>query len=182
MTLLGGKDLPEWEQGVRQGGNMDIPAMTKNLLDYKKVMDKYGVKFVLFFGTLLGLVRQQGFIKYDTDVDVLVFSEDYLPWLKAKAELKELGFVISDNVPLHDEHCIRDGEKIEMWWCDDVRDEVVYNNQIRFKNDLIFPTQDIEFLGQKFLIPNSSEKILEMIYGSTWKEPNPNTKGSAYIA
>ena len=180
--ILGDDTYPPWEQGVRQGGLMNIEVMSKNLLEYKEILDKHNVRFVLFFGTLLGLIRENAFISYDTDIDVLVFWDDYLSWLKAKAELRERGFKVIDDKPIHDEHVIREGEKIEMWWMGEIKDEYVYNNLIRFHKDLIFPCLTIEFLGKEFLIPNKSKQLLSMIYGKDWMIPNEHTKGCSYEA
>ena len=44
--------------------------ITKLLLDTKLVLDKYGVKFWLDHGTLLGAVREDGFIPWERDVDL----------------------------------------------------------------------------------------------------------------
>ena len=37
----------EWQNGVRQGGTMNIRAMNENLLAIKTVLDKYKIPFVL---------------------------------------------------------------------------------------------------------------------------------------
>jgi lipopolysaccharide cholinephosphotransferase len=180
--ILGDDTYPPWEQGVRQGGLMNIEVMSNNLLEYKEILDKNNVRFVLFFGTLLGVIRTQSFISYDTDIDVIVFWDDYLNWLKAKAELRERGFKVIDDRPIHDEHVIRDGEKIEMWWTGEVRDQYVYNNAVRFDKELLFPLTTINFLGKDFLIPSKSIILLEMIYGKDWMIPNEHTKGCSYEA
>ena len=48
------------------------------VLDYfDKMMTENGYSYSLAFGTLLGAVREKGFIKHDADIDVFMWIEDY---------------------------------------------------------------------------------------------------------
>lgn len=52
------------------------------------ICDKYNLKYYAYWGTLLGLVRHQGFIPWDDDLDIAMKKEDYLTLLEvAKKEL-----------------------------------------------------------------------------------------------
>lgn len=51
----------------------------KTLQTFDKVMTDNGFKYSLAFGTMLGAVREKGFIKHDADIDVYVWIENYSP-------------------------------------------------------------------------------------------------------
>lgn len=54
----------------------------KALEVFDSVMTENGFKYSLAFGTLLGAVREKGFIKHDADIDVFMWIEDYKSTLK----------------------------------------------------------------------------------------------------
>lgn len=56
------------------------------LLQFSKVCKKYGLKYYLIGGTLLGAVRHKGLIPWDDDIDVGMPRSDYEEFLKLNKE------------------------------------------------------------------------------------------------
>lgn len=181
---MGDPVLP-WTRGMRpKGSNMDIAAMTKNMLDFKEAMDKANIPFILIFGTLLGAIRDKGLIPYDYDADVACYADDHLKMLSVIRELTKKGFHIPDKneIPLHDHFFIRDSERLDVWWFDKIDEDWVYDNRVRYASHFFDEPQFIDFLGTKFLAPHNPLDFLDITYGPDWKTPyHINDPRSDYI-
>ena len=58
------------------------------------VLEKHNLKYVLYYGTLLGAIRHQGFIPWDDDIDIAMPRSDYEKFKEiAKYELDDKYFV-----------------------------------------------------------------------------------------
>ncbi len=47
------------------------------LAKFDQVCREYNLTYFVFYGTLLGAARHQGFIPWDDDIDVVLFRDDY---------------------------------------------------------------------------------------------------------
>jgi len=172
-----------WEQGVRWRGFMNKTVMSKNLLDFKKIMDKYNVPFVLIYGTLLGVVRNNDFISNDTDVDVACFFHTNLHnennMIFVKKEMSQLGFDIVNNdcMPYNWDVFIRNGEKIEIWWYQKIDKEWIFNNIYRYPEQYFDRLDTVSFLGKNFKVPYNRLIWLELTYGLDWRIPVSKDSG-----
>lgn len=63
------------------------------LLEFDRVCKKYGLKYFLTAGSLLGAVRHGGFIPWDDDLDVIMPRTDYEKFLTLKDEFAEPYFL-----------------------------------------------------------------------------------------
>lgn len=52
------------------------------LLDIDKVCKKHNIEYYLYYGSVLGAVRHDGFIPWDDDIDIALKYDDYLKLLK----------------------------------------------------------------------------------------------------
>ena len=53
-------------------------VMLEMLKELDRICKKYGISYFLYWGTLLGAIRHNGFIPWDDDLDVGVMRKDYL--------------------------------------------------------------------------------------------------------
>ena len=64
------------------------------LKDIDRLCRKYGIRYFLYCGTLLGCIRHQGFIPWDDDADIMMPLKDYYRFRQlAEKELQERYFL-----------------------------------------------------------------------------------------
>lgn len=143
-----------------------------NLKDLAVVLEKHGIPLCPCFGTLLGIIRDNDFIDWDEDIDLMVLSEDKEELLDSFWDLREIGFdVIRQDRCYHTISVMRNGEYIDFNIMDSVSPELRtdYGGGFFFEKHL---TDLIEwdFMGLKVMIPKDYEEYLSFMYGD-WRTP-----------
>ena len=153
------------------------PVISKeNLLDFKTVMDKHKIHYGLWFGTLLGAIRENGFIEHDEDTDIFVLEEEREKVFNALYDFEEIGLKV---VRYQDK-----GEIISFMRNDEYIDIYFYskalNQRVTVDNGIdgkyLESTEMIDFLGTQFPIPNHPKEVVKILYGENWHIPIKNSK------
>lgn len=71
------------------------------LKKFDEIMTSINTPYVLAFGTMLGAIREKGFIKHDLDIDVIIWYEDYTPELIET--LKKYGFRLTHQFSIEND-------------------------------------------------------------------------------
>jgi phosphorylcholine metabolism protein LicD len=146
------------QRKLRDLSNRRICA--QNLLDIKKVCDKYDKPFFLMFGTLLGAIRDKEFIRTDTDTDIGFFLESKKGFYKVVQELATMDFELirtSNEDKLVT--LLRDDEYVDFCFFS--------KGDLPFKNLIEYP-----FIGSTFFVPENYEYVLGELYGDWHKVDN----------
>jgi len=151
------------------------PVVSKNnLLDFKAVMDKHNIHYGLWFGTLLGAIREKGFIAHDEDTDVFMLSEDREKVLNVLSDFEDIGL----KVIRYEESLLsfmRDDDYIDIYFY-----KKSFNQRIMFDNGIdekyLESTKNIDFLGAEFPVSQNPEEALEILYGKDWRIPLEGSK------
>lgn len=71
---------------------MNINNSLKNLEIIFEILDEMKVEYFIFFGTLLGIIRNKNLIEHDTDTDIFIKSISILQVNYLSERLSRLGF------------------------------------------------------------------------------------------
>ncbi len=150
----------------------------ENLELFYPIMQDSGLSYGLFFGTLLGAVREANFIAHDEDTDLYVFDEDKeaVKALMPKFRAVGLEMVRYEDFMIS---LMRKDEYIDLYFFKKIKhlgQKPVRKNYYswEFDADLMENQEDFEFLGMNFPVPANPEHMLEVIYGANWRTPIEN--------
>lgn len=147
------------------------------------VREKHGYDAFVIYGTLLGLVRENGFIGHDIDFDAAYVSR-HRDGPSAAAELRDIAFTLIDAG--FDVECRRTALHVHDPSDHRVRIDL-FDLFFNESGELSFPfgiagtgviseaswrgVMDAELAGHPVRAPVDAEMLVEHIYGSSWRTP-----------
>lgn len=147
----------------------------ENLLLLQKICNAGNVNFLLYYGTLLGAIREKDFITHDEDIDLAFKLEDMSRLLDLLFELRKNGFEVVRYERRGFMSIMRKGEYIDLYFFG------IYpkNTNKRYcardvlPKEFIEDTQTIEFKGATFKTCANPIEFLKLYYGKDWNTPVP---------
>ena len=152
-----------------------------------KKFDSLGIDYFICFGTLLGAIRENDFIKHDDDLEFGVFSDQYysqLAWkfdeigfkkqyryYLADSSIKNEGFVEKySNGQIHFDLFVYSRSTDNIWCWSYLKDEsnVLTAIKLQWPNSGL---QRIIFQGLEVPVPRNPKGFLEALYGKGWSKP-----------
>lgn len=154
------------------------PAIAaKRLKEVKRIFDDQSIVFWLGSGTCLGYIRENRFIPWDDEIDTAsvigMHGLDEETIYRMGSVFEENGFYsrISSNPQYMSVAFIKDGIRTD-WTCHRIVDGgAIEFPGVKLPLHLFTQLKEIEFIGQKFLVPNPPEEYLELKYGPEWRTP-----------
>lgn len=155
------------------------------LEDVIRALGNAGVAAFPAYGTLLGAVRQGGFIAHDTDADVAYVSDLDHPVDIARESFR-LQRVLEDHGHETTRHSAG-GFKVQVRAADgtvrglDVFAGALVDGHLMLMGELytpyerswLLPLRTVELEGRSFPAPADPERLLATIYGESWRVPDP---------
>ena len=164
-------------------------------------MKEGGIQYTLAFGTLLGAVREKGFIKHDFDIDVAVWATDYSSVLQSVLFKHDFRlshrYTVENGKLAREETYSLNGVSIDIFFFYPAIDQYPYccdflnhfgpesfvDSTRQYSKHMIarriqLPlSHDIKYVSFDRLvlpIPTNSTEILSFRYGPDYMTPNPN--------
>ena len=170
------------------------------LSEFDKALISNGIPYYVMFGTLLGTIREKGFIKHDLDIDTCIWNKDYSDKiqsiLEANGFIRVRHFLIEDGKLGREETYTKDGVDIDIFYIynDDDRgpytcDFLSYDPNIdiyqsmnlygrvtsrRLYLPFSYTFERAPFESIEVNIPKNSHNVLEARYGKNYMIPDPS--------
>lgn len=173
MVQLSKQLNTEWQSAV-----MDLYASVRRI-----VAEVHGYDLFLTFGTLLGAVREGGYIGHDNDFDVAFISRES-EGPAAAAELVAIARTLLDRgyrveavgSCLHVVDAAQPKYRIDVFHtyfdaAGELRHPFGYAGTTPVTREGWAGTREISFSGDRALVPRGAEELLAALYGDDWRQP-----------
>ena len=177
MASGNGSDQAAMEYTLKYNPPMDLVVIERNLKEVKQILDGLGVVFILGSGTCLGAIRDKGLIPWDDDVDLVSvigvngLAEESIDG--ALGAFRDSGYYVRENygTTAISHSIIKENGRVD-WSCTYIIDDTLYTYPgIPLPANLFTQPKEIEFLGERFFVPNPPEEYLRLKYGAEGMVP-----------
>lgn len=154
-------------------------------------MDEGGFKYTLAFGSILGAIREHGFIKHDIDIDTAMWIDDFSP--EVVTTLEKAGFTwlfcnMVDEGRLGREDTFEyQGVRIDIFYfypaidtypycCDFLKPEKEGDHFLARRIEVPYTRgrKKTRFEDMEVYIPENAEEICTFRYGPNYMTPDPD--------
>ena len=160
-----------------------------------KILVENSIEYCIAYGTLLGFVREGGFLRHDDDIDLFVNINDVSDMAHTVRLIEEGGFVFKHVLMFRDkvlyytfEH---KGISVDLFsYSKDAANDKLYTYSVYTDTDAHY--EDINQNGWctitlplikgfvletkdkiNYMVPSNGEQLLEAYYGKSWRCPDP---------
>lgn len=161
------------------------------LSKFDECMRANKLRYTLAFGSILGAIREKGFIKHDLDIDTFMWIEDFSP--KIIESLQEYGFTWLYNYSIDNDKYGREdtfsykGVNIDIFYiypkineypyCCDFVSEDERKKHERLPRRIELPISKerkmVKFETLDLYVPANAEEFCEFRYGPNYMTPDP---------
>jgi lipopolysaccharide cholinephosphotransferase len=164
---------------VRDRTPEELSVRKYEFLKICDILDNLNINYFLQTGILLGAIRDKDLIKWDWDIEISVFSKEFLNQIEPLAEsLKKAGFKILNITKKENDSKIDfigkypeevTGYTVFSWNYSRIKDNY-WRREFSVPSKFLNNLSTINFFGRKFKCPHEPEQYLTFAYGN-WKKP-----------
>ena len=166
-----------YEKTIISPTPLDPVIAAEILKEVKRIFDDQGIVFWLGSGTCLGCIRENRFIPWDDEMDTAsvigMHGLDEKTVYRIANVFKRNGFYprIRNNPRYMSVAFVKDGIRTD-WTCHRIIDGgAIEFPGVKLPLHIFTQPMEVEFIGQKFRVPNPPEEYLSLKYGPEWRTP-----------
>ena len=156
---------------------MEMSTAEMMLREANEILGGLGIVFFLRHGTCLGAIRDHALIEWDDDIDIGSIiglhglTEDAIDLAAEAFRARGYDVIVSETDREIDVDLSRPGAPMG-WTCHRIIDDNIYQwPGLPIPVSLHTNLKQIDFLGEKFNVPNPPEEDLRLKYGPEWMIP-----------
>ncbi|MEE8353199.1 MAG: LicD family protein [Dehalococcoidales bacterium] len=153
---------------------IDTAVAADILREAKRILDDQGITFALVSGTCLGAVRDNALMPWDDDIDLgSVLGRNGLTEEKIErvvTAFRDAGF-IARMAPVDDRISVpllKESIRIDWIVFRIIDDSTFHYPGIRIPAGMLTDLTEMDFIGERFNVPNPPEEYLRLKYGADW--------------
>ena len=155
---------------------INISIAKKNLSDFYQILKSNNIKFLLFYGTLLGAIRENGFISHDEDIDVILSINEFQDFKDLLYLLRENGFELARLDERGFASIIRNNEYIDLYFFSEYNEDFLSCCGEFVEKNVFDNPRTYNLYGVDYPIPQEYEHVLRLYYGRDWNIPKEYTQ------
>ncbi len=156
---------------------IDTVVAAELLREAKQILDRQQVTFALVSGTCLGAVRDNALMPWDDDIDLASVlglnghTEEKIETVVAA--FRDSGFVarIAPQDRCISVWLLKESVRIDWISFRIVDDSTFHYPGTRIPAGMFVDLKEIDFIGERFNVPNPPEEYLRLKYGADWTVP-----------
>lgn len=156
---------------------------------FHETAEDYGIKYTLAFGSVLGAIREHGFIKYDLDIDTFMCIDDlnnsFISSLLERGFKWYCCYSISGDKLGREDTFVYKGCHLDVFYLYKINDETSYccdfvstgEDHSIIPRRIILPLSGLDRRLERFeslmvYVPKNAEEFCEYRYGPTYMVPD----------
>ena len=191
-------DLDKLFEDKRHLVNRDIEKIRSISLKILSMIDylslKYDFEYFMSYGTLIGVIRHEGFIPWDDDIDIMMTKQDLEKLISVCYQLPESikffpqGLNFLKVMDKHSKISIdgKRGVAVDIFVLNEFGDKYDFINvhsqrKIVLKKSEVFPLVKMSFENIQAPVPANYHELLTKIYGDYMQLPPENQRVSHHV-
>ena len=183
------KNIINYNNKVRIRSEKELKTRRIEFLKICTILNKLNIRYFLQTGILLGAIRENGFIPWDWDVEISVYSEEVFEKInqivfeinrsgfkveKCNKKLSDLKIDFIGKLPKETTHYTIFG------WNYNINKKIFWRNKFKVPEHLFLKMKKIKLFGRYHFAPYPPEDYLEYQYGD-WKRPLRSHEKKKYL-